>query len=152
MEIPRFAKKAGDSSSKVRKTIAATGGGKGRARVGERKKKNRDAILRKRAKQREVYLSKLEAEGRYDPKQNPKPDPERWIPKSQRSYNRRGRRSRNKGTGAQGGGAGAGMEKDAAKLDVVARLAANDGQSSGPSTANMKVSSSSRKGKGGRRR
>lgn len=153
MEIPRFAKKAGDSSSKVRKTIAATGGGKGRARVGERKKKNRDAILRKRAKQREAYLSRLEAEGRYDPKQNPKPDPERWIPKSQRSYNRRGRRSRNKGTGAQGGGAGAGMEKDAAKLDVVARLAANDGQSSGPSTANMKVSSSgARKGKGGRRR
>jgi len=153
MEIPRFAKKAGDSSSKVRKTIAATGGGKGRVRAGERKKKNRDAILRKRAKQREAYLSKLEAEGRYDPKQNTKPDPERWIPKSQRSYNRRGRRSRNKGTGAQGGGAGAGMEKDAAKLDVAARLAANDGQSSGPSTANMKVSSSgARKGKGGRRR
>lgn len=153
MEIPRFAKKAGDSSSKVRKTIAATGGGKGRVKFGEHKKKNRDAILRKRAKQREAYLSKLEAEGRYDPKQNPKPDPERWIPKSQRSYNRRGRRSRNKGTGAQGGGAGAGMEKDAAKLDVVARLAANDGQSSGPSTANMKVSSSgARKGKGGRRR
>ncbi|KAL7496359.1 hypothetical protein ACHAWT_004597 [Skeletonema menzelii] len=153
MEIPRFAKKAGDSSSKVRKTIAATGGGKGRVRAGDRKKKNRDAILRKRAKQREAYLSKLEAEGRYDPKQNSKPDPERWIPKSQRSYNRRGRRSRNKGTGAQGGGAGAGMEKDAAKLDVVARLAANDGQSSGPSTANMKVSSSGpRKGKGGRRR
>jgi len=153
MEIPRFAKKAGDSSSKVRKTIAATGGGKGRVRAGERKKKNRDAILWKRAKQREAYLSKLEAEGRYDPKQNTKPDPERWIPKSQRSYNRRGRRSRNKGTGAQGGGAGAGMEKDAAKLDVAARLAANDGQSSGPSTANMKVSSSgARKGKGGRRR
>lgn len=153
MEIPRFAKKAGDSSSKVRKTIAATGGGKGRLRLGELKKKNRDAILRKRAKQREAYLSKLEAEGRYDPKQNPKPDPERWIPKSQRSYNRRGRRGRNKGTGAQGGGAGAGMEKDAAKLDVAARSAANDGQSGGPSTANMKVSSSgARKGKGGRRR
>ncbi|KAL7433660.1 hypothetical protein ACHAXM_003643 [Skeletonema potamos] len=153
MEIPRFAKKAGDSSSKIRKTIAATGGGKGRLRLGELKKKNRDAILRKRAKQREAYLSKLEAEGRYDPKQNPKPDPERWIPKSQRSYNRRGRRGRNKGTGAQGGGAGAGMEKDAAKLDVAARSAANDGQSGGPSTANMKVSSSgARKGKGGRRR
>ena len=152
MEIPRFAKKAGDSSSKVRKTIAATGGGKGRVRLGERKKKNRDVILRKRAKQREAFLSKLEAEGRYDPKQNLKPDPERWIPKSQRSYNRRGRRSRNKGTGAQGGGAGAGMEKDAAKLDVAARLAANE-SSSGPSTANMKVSSSgNRKGKGGRRR
>jgi signal recognition particle subunit SRP72 len=154
MEIPRFAKRTGDSSSKVRKTIAATGGGKGRMRVGERKKKNRDAVLRKRAKQREAYLSKLEADGRYDPKQSPQPDPERWIPKSQRSYNRRGRRGRNKGVGAQGGGAGAGMEKDAAKLDIAARAAGNNTFSSGPSTANVKVNSSGgvRKGKGGRRR
>jgi len=154
MEIPRFAKRTGDSSSKVRKTIAATGGGKGRMRVGERKKKNSDAVLRKRAKQREAYLSKLEADGRYDPKQSPQPDPERWIPKSQRSYNRRGRRGRNKGVGAQGGGAGAGMEKDAAKLDIAARAAGNNTFSSGPSTANVKVNSSGgvRKGKGGRRR
>ena len=154
MEIPRFAKRTGDSSSKVRNTIAATGGGKGRMRVGERKKKNRDAVLRKRAKQREAYLSKLEADGRYDPKQSPQPDPERWIPKSQRSYNRRGRRGRNKGVGAQGGGAGAGMEKDAAKLDIAARAAGNNTFSSGPSTANVKVNSSGgvRKGKGGRRR
>lgn len=154
MEIPRFAKRTGDSSSKVRKTIASTGGGKGRMRVGERKKKNRDAVLRKRAKQREAYLSKLEADGRYDPKQSPQPDPERWIPKSQRSYNRRGRRGRNKGVGAQGGGAGAGMEKDAAKLDIAARAAGNNTFSSGPSTANVKVNSSGgvRKGKGGRRR
>lgn len=154
MEIPRFAKRTGDSSSKVRKTIAATGGGKGRMRVGERKKKNRDAVLRKRAKQREAYLSKLEADGRYDPKQSPQPDPERWIPKSQRSYNRRGRRGRNKGVGAQGGGAGAGMEKDAAMLDIAARAAGNNTFTSGPSTANVKVNSSGgvRKGKGGRRR
>ena len=100
----------------------------------ERKKNNRESILRKRAKQKEAYLKRLESEGRYDPNKIPltKPDPERWIPKSQRSYNRRGRgrgggggRYNNKSNvGAQGGGAGAGMEKDAAKLDVAARVAA----------------------------
>ena len=52
------------------------------------------------------------------------------------------------------------MEKDAAKLDVAARVAAEksgggDGSGGGmPSTANIKVSSSGvvRKGKGGKRR
>ncbi|KAL7553853.1 hypothetical protein ACHAWF_017254 [Thalassiosira exigua] len=171
MEIPRFAKRAqggaagsgggaGGSSSRVRKMIAATGG-KGRSGAGDRKKKNRDAILRKRAKQREAYLSRLASEGRCDPAKAPKPDPERWIPKSQRSYNRRGR-GRGGGryrsdVGAQGGGAGAGMERDAARLDVAARGAgAGDGGtgSGKPSTAHVKVSSSGagRKGKGGRRR
>lgn len=128
------------------------------------KKKNREAILRKRTKQREAYLVRLESEGRYTPNKTPltKPDPERWIPKSQRSYNRRGRgRGRGGGNvGAQGGGSGAGMEKEAAKLDVAARVAAakaGGGTGSGdskPSTANIKVSSSGqgRKGKGGRRR
>ena len=136
----------------------------------ERKKNNRESILRKRAKQKEAYLKRLESEGRYDPNKIPlkltKPDPERWIPKSQRSYNRRGRgrggggRYNNKSNvGAQGGGAGAGMEKDAAKLDVAARVAAKasgggDGSGGKPSTANIKVSSSgtTRKGKGGKRR
>lgn len=174
MDIPRFAKLSGVSgstasggeggSNKVRKMIAATGG-KGRSTMGDRsKKKNREAILRKRTKQREAYLVRLESEGRYTPNKTPltKPDPERWIPKSQRSYNRRGRgRGRGGGNvGAQGGGAGAGMEKEAAKLDVAARVAAakaGGGTGSGdskPSTANIKVSSSGqgRKGKGGRRR
>lgn len=130
----------------------------------EQKEKNRESALRKRAKQREAYLSRLQSEGRYDPSKTPlpKPDPERWIPKSQRSYNRRGRgRGRHKSNvGAQGGGAGAGMEKDAARLDVAARATSarsgvgGDGTGGRPSTANIKVSSSgaSRKGKGGRRR
>mmetsp|Transcript_3725 Transcript_3725/g.8288 ORF Transcript_3725/g.8288 Transcript_3725/m.8288 type:complete len:792 (+) Transcript_3725:619-2994(+) len=170
MDVPRFAKKALDStssggegagsSSKVRKMIVATGG-KGRSNLGERKKKNREAILRKRAKQREAHLSHLESTGHHDPNKTPlpKPDPERWIPKNQRSYNRRGRgRGRYKSnSGAQGGGAGAGMEKDAAKLDVAARVAAAKSTGDGfgtPSTANIKVSSSGavRKGKGGKRR
>lgn len=132
----------------------------------ERKKKNRDSILRKRAKHREAYLSRLESEGRYDPNKSPQPvpDPERWIPKSQRSYNRRGGRGRGRfksNIGAQGGGAGPGMEKEAAKLDVAARVAAKsstsgdggDGSGKQPSTANIKVSSSgiNRKGKGGKK-
>mmetsp|Transcript_27257 Transcript_27257/g.57344 ORF Transcript_27257/g.57344 Transcript_27257/m.57344 type:complete len:893 (-) Transcript_27257:172-2850(-) len=164
MEIPRFAKKfgasAGEGGSKVRKLIETAGGRRGSS-IGERKKQNREAILRKRAKRREAYLARLQAEGRYNPDQTPllKPDPERWIPKSQRSYNRRGRRGRYKSNiGAQGGGAGAGMEKDAAKLDVAARAAAAKAgvvEGSGkPSTANIKVSGGGgvRKGKGGRRR
>ena len=127
---------------------------------GQGNKKNREAILRKRAKQREAYLQELQSKGLYDPNKTPqaKPDPERWILKSQRSYNRRGRRGRyNSNIGAQGGGAGAGMEKDAQKLDVAARVAAaKSGAGSGTgklSTANMQVSGSgpSRKGKGKRR-
>jgi len=177
MEIPRFAKKAlgsitssggggegaGGSSSKVRKMIAATGGKRG-SNLGERKKKNLESILRRRAKQRRAHLSHLQSQNRYDPNKTPlpKPDPERWIPKSQRSYNRRGRGrgGRYKSAGAQGGGGGVGMEKDAAKLDVAARVAAEksgggDGSGGGIlSTANIKVSSSGvvRKGKGGKRR
>ncbi|KAL3767897.1 hypothetical protein ACHAWO_001793 [Cyclotella atomus] len=162
MEIPRSAKKAGEASastSKVRKMIASAGGKRGVARA-QGNKKNREAILRKRAKQREAYLKELESKGLYDPNKTPqtKPDPERWIPKSQRSYNRRGRRGRyNSNIGAQGGGAGAGMERDAQKLDVAARVAAaKSGAASGTgklSTANMQVSGSgpARKGKGKRR-
>jgi hypothetical protein len=131
----------------------------------ERKKKNRESILRKRSKQREAYLSRLESEGLYDPSKPSlsKPDPERWIPKAQRSYNnRRGRGKYKSNAGAQGGGAGPGMDRDAAKLDVAARVAAAKSGSGGgdggggvkqPSTANIKVTSTvTRKGKGGKRR
>jgi len=70
----------------------------------------------------------------------------------------RGRNNKSNNADAQGGGAGVGMEKDAARLDVAARVAAKanggDGGNGMPSTANIKVSSSGtvRKGKGGRRR
>ncbi|KAL3805880.1 hypothetical protein HJC23_007841 [Cyclotella cryptica] len=168
MEIPRFAKAVGPgnggkvatSSSKVRKIIASTGSKKGSNRGEQNNKKNREAILRKRAKLRDAYLKELESKGLYDPNKVPqtKPDPERWIPKSQRSYNRRGRRGRyNANIGAQGGGAGAGMEKDAAKLDVAARVAAaKAGATDGAgklSTASMQVSGGPvKKGKPGKRR
>lgn len=168
MDIPRFAKLASlessvEGASTIRKLIAATSG-KGRSNTGERKSKTRESILRKRSKQRTAYLSRLELEGKYDTsKSSPAmPDPERWIPKNQRSYNRRGRGKYKSNVGAQGGGAGPGMDRDAAKLDVAARVAAtklgsdrgDGGGPKQPSTANIKVTMSTvvRKGKGGKRR
>jgi len=168
MDIPRFAKQFdnGDGmTSKARKLIATTGGSTHNEQRNITNKKSRESILRKRAKQREAYLSRLEAEGKYTPNNiASKPDPERWIPKNQRSYNRRGRGKYKSNVGAQGGGIGVGMDKDSAKLDVAARVtAAKSGNGEGgdgiggqkqPSTANIKVSTSTtvRKGKGGKRR
>ena len=117
-----------------------------------KKKQNREAILRRRAKKRDAYLEKLQKEGNYKPDRPTKPDPERWIAKNQRSYNRRGRKGRSKFLGAQGGGSGFGAEKEAAKLDAAARAAAKrEGKDiyDQPSTAHLTVSSSTR---GGRRR
>ena len=84
----------------------------------EAKAKKRAAVWKRRTKRREVYLAKLEAEGKYDPKRPKLPDPERWIPKKQRSYNKRGRKNKGKFTGAQGGDIGS---KDALKLDAKSR-------------------------------
>ena len=113
------------------------------------RKQNQDAVLRRRAKNREKFLDELKKKGKYNPDKPTKPDPERWIPKNQRSYNRRGRRGRNKFLGAQGGGTGFGADKDAAKLDAFARAAAKaegkDLSSGKPSTAHMSVSSNSRR-------
>ena len=109
-------------------------------------KRSSDSVLRRRTVERQRYLEQHpELQGR-------KPDPERWLPKHERSSNRRNRRHAHHAKGHQGGGVSA---KDAAKLDVAARL--QDGGNSGsgaPSTANMSVTSSynSRKSKGGRRR
>lgn len=165
MDVPRFAKQFdnGDGmTSKARKLITTTGGTN--THNERNNTKSRESILRKRAKQREAYLSRLEAEGKYNPNNiATKPDPERWIPKNQRSYNRRGRGKYKSNVGAQGGGLGVGMDKDSAKLDVAARVAAaKSGNGEGgdgiggqkqPSTANIKVSTSTmvRKGKGGKR-
>jgi signal recognition particle subunit SRP72 len=146
-ETPRLGKGSGVPVS------ANTGGGTG----GESVEKNakRQAILHRRSRKREAYLQKLEDEGRYNPDKPSKPDPERWIPKAQRSYNRRGRRGRQRFVGAQGGGTGAGAERDAAKLDAAARAAAKrEGIAFGPSTvstAHMEVASGSTRRKGGRR-
>lgn len=90
----------------------------------ERRQSKRDpeAVLRKRAKKRAKYIAKLVQDGKIDPtKPAPKPDPERWIPRSHRAYGKRGKK-RNKFVGAQGSGDGA--NKDTAKLDAHAKAQA----------------------------
>jgi len=119
-------------------------------------KPSRENILRRRAVKREAYLKELESKGKYNPDRPTKPDPERWIPKHERSRssrggnrggNRGGGRNNNKGlNSAQGGGS----KLDAERLDAAARRAGKTSASSGPSSANLKVSSGGRKG--GRRR
>jgi len=171
MEIPRLHKGAGTDSGRSRKIISSRRGAvyvctflfhritfstftkltiyidiSTRQRG---KKKNQDAILRQRAKKRDSFLEKLQKDGKYNPDKPTKPDPERWIPKNQRSYNRRGRKGRNKFLGAQGGGTGFGADKEAAKLDAFARAAAKaqgkDISGGQPSTAHMSVLSSGRR-------
>ncbi len=118
----------------------------------ESDKPSREKILRRRTVRREVYLKDLESKGNYNPDRPTKPDPERWIPKHERSRrggnrNRGGGRNNNKGlNSAQGGGS----KLDADRLDAAARRAGKTQASSGPSSANLKVSSGGRKG--GRRR
>ncbi|VEU38283.1 unnamed protein product [Pseudo-nitzschia multistriata] len=114
----------------------------------ETDKPSREKILRRRARKREVYLKQLESKGKYNPDRPTKPDPERWIPKNERSRSGRNRGGKsNKGlNSAQGGGS----RLDAQRLDAAARRAGKVPVSAGPSSANLKVSSGGRKG--GRRR
>jgi len=163
MDIPRLSKNSGMAgssgrSSRMRKMLGS------RRSINDsqkKNKKNQEAILRQRTKKRDLYLEKLQKEGRYNPNRPTKPDPERWIPKNQRSYAKRGRKARQKFVGAQGGGIGAGAEKDAARLDAAARAAARaqgkDVFSQQPSTAHLCVASNNGHGakgaaKGARRR
>ncbi|DBA00297.1 TPA: hypothetical protein N0F65_001492 [Lagenidium giganteum] len=88
----------------------------------KRAAKNPERIARKRAKRREAHLQKLRERDDYNPTIGlVNPDPERWIPRKQRSYGKRGRRGRNRFVGAQG--AGMSTSKDALKLDAAARAA-----------------------------
>ena len=105
----------------------------------KKKKKNKASVLRYREKKREAYLAKLTEEGKYNPEKPTKPDPERWIPKKQRSHYRR-RKNRKYGAGTSHQGIGGGMEDK--KLDARARAAGeiNKGGNA-PSTAHMSVSS-----------
>jgi len=158
MEIPRLSKNSGMSgsgrSNQMRKML---GSSRGRNDPQKKKKKKQEAILRQRAKKRELYLEKLQKEGRYNLDRPIKPDAERWIPKNQRSYAKRGRKGRHKFVGAQGGGIGAGAERDAARLDAMARAVARaegkDVVTQQPSTAHLSVTSTNgHGGKGSRRR
>lgn len=134
------------SSSTISKKLAVT---KIATKDDEVDKPSREKILRRRARKREAYLQELERQGKYNPDRPTKPDPERWIPWYERSrYGRnRGGRNNNKGlNSAQGGGS----QLDAQRLDAAARRAGKVPASTGPSSANLKVSSGGRKG--GRRR
>lgn len=110
-------------------------------------KRSQKSILRKRARKREAYLKELEAKGQYNPDRPTKPNPERWIPKHERSRNRRGGR---RGGGINRSAQGGGSQADAERLDAFARRAGTAPTSAGPSTANLKVSNGGRRG--GRRR
>lgn len=123
MHLPRFKSK--------KTTVMPT------TKAGGKEKRSNESILRRRARKREEYL-----------KNHPnakKLDPERWLPKHERSYYRKrlGRNAR----GAQGGGT---SNKEAAKLDVAAR-ASGQAVDTGPSTAHIDVSSGSGKRSGRRR-
>lgn len=67
-----------------------------------RKPRTAEQKARKRAKAKEKYLARLIEQGKYDPRKPTFPDPERWTPRKQRSYGKRGRRNRGKFSGAQG--------------------------------------------------
>lgn len=139
MPLPRV-KVAGRSkgsslnSPLVAATSTATDGGS---------KRSRESVLRRRAKQREKHLAKLQERG-IDITRPPNPD--RWIPKYERSKNRR----RGQHKGAQGGF----TEKDAAKYDVAARKAEgyNSSAANKNSTAHMSVAGDGGGRRGGRRR
>ena len=107
---------------------------------------------KKRERKRQVYLKKLQEEGKYNPDKPTTPDPDRWLPK----YMRAGRKYRHGNRNLSSQGAGTVSSKDMKKLDVAARVAnAKDGKSKGASTAHIKISKSDagkRKGKGGRKR
>jgi signal recognition particle subunit SRP72 len=134
-------------------TTTTTMNGTGGRSEAVTKTSKKEAVMEKRAKRREAHVKSLPPL-----EQERTPDPERWIPKSQRSYhkNRRGRKGRyhtNGTTTTQGGGSGAGADRNAAKLDVAARKKDGGTATTGPSTANMRVTPSAgtkRKGKGRR--
>jgi len=157
-ELPRL------KTYKSRKTTSATASpGSGQdplslnniASGAKSNKKSRDAVLRRRERKREEHLAKLEEKGLYRKDRPVKPDPERWLPKYERSYSRRRRHNARAGQqhkGAQGGVS----EKEMAKLDVAARQAARasgeleQGGGGAKSTAHLTVSSDGRGGGGGK--
>lgn len=103
--------------------------------TGEKKKKSSEAVLRRRARQREAHLDKLKEKGT---KTTDNPDPERWIPKYERHANvRRRNRSQQQRRSAQG------TSVDD-RLDVLARKSAAP---SNQSTAHMNVVGGGYKGR-----
>ena len=95
----------------------------------EKKRKQIAHRKNQKDKRRLHYIQKLKEMG----KPVGPPDEERWLPKNQRSYNKRGKK-RNKYVGGQG--VGSGGNKDANKLDMAQRIADN-GEKRENSTAHL---------------
>lgn len=122
---PRGAASASFAADSSAAAVAGAAGGKTPAQIAARKKRQ----LARRARAREAYLAKLKASGRYDVMGIPPPDPERWLPKRERTYGRKGARrkllakSMNVSSGgAQGAAAGGLTEQLTRELDAKARV------------------------------
>ena len=146
--LPRSA--ASTRSTSISQKLEANNNAAGNQNDDEADKPSREKILRRRARKREEYLQELEKKGDYNPDRPAKPDPERWIPKHERSRSRRGRNKSNKGNNRSAQGGGSNKDAERLGLDAAARRAGKVPVSSAPSTATMKVSSGG--GKGRRRR
>jgi hypothetical protein len=146
--LPRSA--GSTKSTSISKKLEANNNAAGNQNDDEADKPSREKILRRRARKREEYLQELEKKGDYNPDRPTKPDPERWIPKHERSRSRRGRNNSNKGNNRSAQGGGSNKDAERLGLDAAARRAGKVPVSSAPSTATMKVSSGG--GKGRRRR
>ncbi|MGK3748834.1 MAG: hypothetical protein ACI8RD_001126 [Bacillariaceae sp.] len=146
--LPRGA--AASRSTSISKKLEANNNAAGNQNDEGADKPSREKILRRRARKREEYLKELEKKGDYNPDRPAKPDPERWIPKHERSRSRRGRNNNNKGNNRSAQGGGSNKDAERLGLDAAARRAGKVPVSSAPSTATMKVSSGG--GKGRRRR
>lgn len=126
LELPRF-----KSKTTIQHAI-------GVSEEATKKKRSQESVMKRRARKREEYVKEKGLQGK-------QADPERWLPKHERSYYARRRRHHNK-KGAQGGIS----ERDAAKLDVAARKEGGGAFDSGPSTAHMTVVGGPKRG--GKRR
>ena len=148
-ELPRF------KSNKARKSVATSTLDSAPTSADSKHvtSKSHDAILRRRARERQAHLEKLTTQGLYRPDRPVQPDPERWLPKYERSYNRK---RRNKAQSQQHRGAQGGVsDKDTHKLDVVAKQQARangDVGATGKSTAHLSVSGNAASKKSGRKK
>mgnify|MGYP005849400589 CR=1 FL=1 len=143
-ELPRLQRNSHNATASYLVGLDATAPN---ANGEKRRKKSRNAVMRRRAKQRQKYLEQLQEKGVYSLSKPVPPDPERWIPKAERQ--RRGRRrgpSNAYNKSSQGSGY---STKDADQLDVAARVSGQV-EVKAHSTAHMSVVGGDRKG--GRRR
>jgi hypothetical protein len=149
--LPRTSSTGNVGSSLNRNLVTNGGLLGGESGPQETGKPSRDKILRYRARKREEYLKKLESKGLYNPDRPVNPNPERWIPKHERSRSRnKGRINNNNNASNNRSAQGGGSQLDAQRLDAAARRAGKAPLSTGPSSANIKVSTDGKKG--GRRR